>query len=194
MIHGTFVPNYVILETEGACHLVKISGNFGLAVNGKRFVRSSQWKIPGKKGNSKKVGPFSWLERSERRSIYAFLVVYTNSRSKGKKKKKNCHGQFAKQNGFPRDFTQVPQVFFWLPPPNDQRYTGKTVQRYSSYRKHSARKPLWKTTNSCRVIPVQCQVLALVWLMANSEVMRSVSDRFNVTLSSLFRIIQRVKS
>ena len=29
--------------------------------------------------------------------------------------------------------------------------------------------------------------------MANSEVMRSVSDRFNVTLSSLFRIIQRVK-
>ena len=88
MIHGTFVPNYVILETEGACHLVKISGNFGLAVNGKRFVRSSQWKIPGKKGNSKKVGPFSWLERSERRSIYAFLVVYTNSRSKGKKKKK----------------------------------------------------------------------------------------------------------
>ena len=43
-------------------------------------------------------------------------------------------------------------------------------------------------------IPVQSQVLAFVWFMANSEVMRSVSDRFNVTLSSLFRIIQRVKS
>ena len=43
-------------------------------------------------------------------------------------------------------------------------------------------------------IPVQSQVLAFVWFMANSEVMRSVSDRFNATLSSLFRIIQRVKS
>ena len=46
-------------------------------------------------------------------------------------------------------------------------------------------------------IPVQCQVLAfvwfgLVWFMANSEVMRSVSDRFNITLSSLSRVIQRI--
>ena len=32
----------------------------------------------------------------------------------------------------------------------------------------------------------------LFWFMSNSEVMRSVSDRFDVTLSSLFRIIQRV--
>ena len=36
-------------------------------------------------------------------------------------------------------------------------------------------------------IPVQCQVLAFVWFMSNSEVMRSVSGRFDVTLSSLFR-------
>ena len=41
-------------------------------------------------------------------------------------------------------------------------------------------------------IPVQCQVLAFVWFMANSEVMRSVSDRFNITLSSLSRVIQRI--
>ena len=34
-------------------------------------------------------------------------------------------------------------------------------------------------------IPVQCHVLAFVWFMANSEVMRSVSDCFNITLSSL---------
>ena len=39
-------------------------------------------------------------------------------------------------------------------------------------------------------IPVQCQVLAFVWLMFNSEVMRCVSDRFDVTLSSLFEIIR----
>ena len=187
------------METEGACHLVKISGNFGLVVNGKRFVGSSQWKIPGKKGKSRKVAPFSRLERSERK--FAFHLHISRSLHQfqaqgGKKKKKNRNGQFAKQNGFPRAFTQLPvhRFFLGLPPPNDQRHTGKTVQRYSSYRKHPARKPLWKTTNSCRMIPVQCQVLALVWFMANSEVMRSVSDRFNVTLSSLFRIIQRVKS
>ena len=41
------------------------------------------------------------------------------------------------------------QFVFWLPPPNDQRHTGKTVQRSVSYRKHSARKRLWKTSNSC---------------------------------------------
>ena len=41
-------------------------------------------------------------------------------------------------------------------------------------------------------IPVQCQVLAFVWFIANSEVMRSVSDRFNITLSSLSRVIQRI--
>ena len=41
-------------------------------------------------------------------------------------------------------------------------------------------------------IPVQCQVLAFVWFMANSEVMRSVSDCFNITLSSLSRVIQRI--
>ena len=188
------------METEGACHLVKISGNFGLAVNGKRFVGSSQWKIPGKKGKSKKVGPLSRLERSERkfafhlhvsRSLHQFQV----QGKKKTKKKKQPHGQFAKQNGSLEPSLRYQCTgFFWLPPPNDQRHTGKTVQRYSSYRKHSARKPLWKTTNSWRVIPVQCQVLALVWLMANSEVMKSVSDRFNVTLSSLLRIIQRVKS
>ena len=36
-------------------------------------------------------------------------------------------------------------------------------------------------------IPVQCQVLAFVWFMSNSELTNSVSDRFDVTLSSLFR-------
>ena len=49
-------------ETEGAFHLVKISGISGLAVNGTRFVGSSHWKIPRKSGKSKKVVPFSRLE------------------------------------------------------------------------------------------------------------------------------------
>jgi hypothetical protein len=35
-------------------------------------------------------------------------------------------------------------------------------------------------------------VLAFLWFMANPEVIRSVSDRFNVTLSSMDRIIHRV--
>ena len=49
-------------ETEGAFHLVKISGISGSAVNGTRFVGSSHWKIPRKSGKSKKVVPFSRLE------------------------------------------------------------------------------------------------------------------------------------
>ena len=36
-------------------------------------------------------------------------------------------------------------------------------------------------------IPVQCQVLAFVWFMSNSEVTRSVSDRFDVTLTAFLR-------
>ena len=43
----------------------KISGNFGSAVNGKRLVGSSDWKIPWKSGKSRKVGPLSRLEHSE---------------------------------------------------------------------------------------------------------------------------------
>ena len=51
-----------LLDTSGAFHLVKISGIFGSAVHGTRFVGSSHWKIPRKSGKSKKVVPFSRLE------------------------------------------------------------------------------------------------------------------------------------
>lgn len=43
-----------------------------------------------------------------------------------------------------------------------------------------------------RPIPLQKQILAFLWYVSNMEVIRSVSDRFNVTLSSLERIIKRV--
>ena len=90
------------METEGACHLVKISENFGLAVNGKRFVGSSQWKIPGKKRKSKKVGPFSLLEFSERNFVFHLHVPRSLYQSQVHGKK-ICHGQsLANQNGFPR--------------------------------------------------------------------------------------------
>ena len=55
--------------------------------------------------------------------------------------------------------------------------TGRVLQRHSF-----GRPP----------IPLQKQVLAFVWFISNSEVFRSVSDRFNVTLSSLNRIIDRI--
>ena len=66
----------------GAFHLVKISGIFGSAVNGTRFVGSSHWKILRKSGKSKKVGPFSRLEFPNgmscsiyvSRSLYQFQV------------------------------------------------------------------------------------------------------------------------
>lgn len=41
-------------------------------------------------------------------------------------------------------------------------------------------------------IPLQKQVLTFIWFISNMEVIRSVSDRFNVTLSSLERILLRV--
>ena len=40
-------------------------------------------------------------------------------------------------------------------------------------------------------IQLQEQVLAFTWYMSNMEVIRSVSDRFDVTLSSLEKIIKR---
>ena len=62
----------------GAFHLVKISGNFGSAKKGKRFVGSSHWKlIPWKSGNFKNVGPFSRLERSERNFVFHLHVSRT---------------------------------------------------------------------------------------------------------------------
>ena len=134
-----------------AFHLVKISGNFGSAVNETRFVGSSHWKIPRKGGKSKKVGPLTRLERSERnftfhlhvsRSLYQFQVHG----------KKICHGQFAKQNGFPRAFTHEPvHSLFFCCPLQTTRGGWKTLQRSRSSTKHSARKPLLKTTNSCPV-------------------------------------------
>ena len=74
----------------GAFHLVEIFGNFGSVENGKRVVGSSHWKIPGKSGKSKKVGPFSRLERSERnfvfhlhvfRGLYQFQLLATRQPS-----------------------------------------------------------------------------------------------------------------
>lgn len=41
-------------------------------------------------------------------------------------------------------------------------------------------------------IPLHQQVLAFIWFISNSEVIRAVSDRFNITMSSLDRIIRRV--
>ena len=57
--------------------LVKIVGNFGSVENGKRFVGSSCWKIPGKSGKSKKVGPFSRLELSERNFVCHYFTRFS---------------------------------------------------------------------------------------------------------------------
>ena len=43
-----------------------------------------------------------------------------------------------------------------------------------------------------KAIPLQKQVLIVVWFISNLEAMRSVSNRFDVTLSSLERILKRV--
>ena len=145
------------LANPGAFHLVKISGNFGSAVKGKRFVCSSHWKIPRKSGKSKKVGPFSRLERSEWnfmfshvfRSLYQFQVH----------SKKISHGQFAKQNGFPRAFTREPvhSLFRCCP----LRMTRGTLEKLC--REVAATGSIPQRNRFGRPsIPVQCQVLAFV--------------------------------
>ena len=78
----TSLARFFKRETQGAFHLVKISGISGSAVNGTRFVGSSHWKIPRKSGKSKKVVPFSRLEFLNgmscsiyvSRSLYQFQV------------------------------------------------------------------------------------------------------------------------
>ena len=55
-------------------HLLQIPGNSCWDVNGKRFFGSSHWKIPGTKGNSENVVPFSRLGRSERKFVYHLQV------------------------------------------------------------------------------------------------------------------------
>ena len=75
-------PTFLEVKIMGTCHLVKISGISGSAVNGTRFVGSSHWKIPRKSGKSKKVDPFSRLEFRNgmscsiyvSRSLYQFQV------------------------------------------------------------------------------------------------------------------------
>ena len=63
-------------EIVGTLHLVKISGNFGSAVSGKRFIGSSHWKIPGKSGKSKRQARFpGWnVPNGISCSIYTFQL------------------------------------------------------------------------------------------------------------------------
>lgn len=60
---------------EGRFPLRQTSGNFGWELNGKWFFGSPHWKIPGKRGTSKKVFPFSRLECSE----WIFVLHYHDS-------------------------------------------------------------------------------------------------------------------
>ncbi|CAB3994290.1 Hypothetical predicted protein [Paramuricea clavata] len=41
-------------------------------------------------------------------------------------------------------------------------------------------------------VSVEKQLLITLWVLGNPEVLRSVSDRFNVTRSCLFRILKRL--
>lgn len=58
----------------------------------------------------------------------------------------------------------------------------------------------WEVVNTGRIplsnrgterIPPEKQVLIFVWTMTNQEVLRLVADRFNITLSSMYRVLSR---
>ena len=56
--------------TKVVYHLPQIPGNSCWDVNGKCFLGSSHWKIPGTNENSEKVVPFSLLGLSEWKFVY----------------------------------------------------------------------------------------------------------------------------
>ena len=101
--------------------------------NLKRWARLPGWNVPN--GIS--------------RSIYTFLVVYTSSRSTGKKSV-TASSQNKMASLGPSLMNQCTVCFFAVPSKRPEA-AGKTLQRSSSSTKHSARKPLLKTTNSCPV-------------------------------------------
>ena len=54
----------------------------------------------------------------------------------------------------------------------------------------TGRVPQGNTSGRAPIL-LQQQVMAFVWFISNSKVTRAVSDRFDVTMSSLDRIIRR---
>ena len=97
---GNFQVSWNQTMKLSTLHLVKISGIFGSAVNGTRFVGSSHWKIPRKSGKSKKVVPFSWLEfpNGMSCSIYVSRRLYQFQ----------VHGQAQRRPGV---YDQMEQLF-----------------------------------------------------------------------------------
>ena len=70
----SLVEVFCISKPRDPFHLIEIPWNCGAAVNEKSFVGSSHWKTPWKSGKSKKVGPFSRLERLERNFVFHLHV------------------------------------------------------------------------------------------------------------------------
>ena len=97
---GNFQVSWNQTMKLSALHLVKISGIFGSAVNGTRFVCSSHWKIPRKSGKSKKVDPFTRLEfpNGMSCSIYVSRRLYQFQ----------VHGQAQRRPGV---YDQMEQLF-----------------------------------------------------------------------------------
>ena len=63
----------------GCLPFISNSRKFQLECNGKWFLGSSHWKIPGTNGNSEKVVPFYRMGRSEWKFVYHLQVSWVSN-------------------------------------------------------------------------------------------------------------------
>ena len=71
------------------------------------------------------------------------------------------------------------------------RMTRETCELFAQEIMPTGRIPLGNPSGR-PVIPPSKQILASLWSMANQEPTRAVADRFDITLSSVNRVLQRV--
>ena len=71
------------------------------------------------------------------------------------------------------------------------RMTRETCELFAQEAMRTGRIPLGNTSGR-PAIPLVKQVLAFLWSMGNQEPARAVGDRFNITMSSVDRILIRL--
>jgi len=72
------------------------------------------------------------------------------------------------------------------------RPTRETCELFAQEAARTGRIPLCNTSGRPAAIPPAKQVLAFLWSMGNQEPARAVADRFNITMSSVNRILIRL--
>ena len=78
----------------------------------------------------------------------------------------------------------------YLPDEFKSHMTRETCELFAQEAMRTGRIPLGNTSGRPAIPPAR-QVLAFLWSMGNQEPARAVADRFNITMSSVNRILIR---